>query len=553
MDNNLNEEEIDIKALLFGYLKYWYWFLLSIFVCLVGAYIYLRYAPNIYQATAKVLVIDADQNNLQGGQVLEELGYFSTGKGIDTEMEIIKSYSSIEHSVKKLPFTVSYWVDGDVRTSEVYYKNSPFTILLDTVSKQLFYKNFFLKPLDNGKALVSIKGSGGVSARCGSDEFKEVPSIEFSQIVQSGDTVIHSGYFKFIYYRNEKEQFKKNVYRFKLEPLEDQVLSYQARLAAQHPNEFAAVLNLSIVGKTPEKNIEFLNQLANDYVNRGLLEKNKIAENTLGFINHQIDTLRKTLNETANTLQKFRTSHDILDFEYSSKTVLNQLELLNKEKAELMVQDKYYRYLNRYVKDKSQEDDMVSPSLIGVRDPLLINLLHELEVLFSKKNELDIGANKNNPALKIVGQKIISVKKNVIENLTSLLQGSAIRLTDINKRISKVSNKARTLPKTERELLVIEREFNLNEEVYNYLLEKKASIGIAKAGYIADNKVLEKARLSKLILKSPNRSLILLAGVFLGILIPVILIFGINFFNTKIKSVEELEKKEYPLHRYDRS
>ena len=49
------------------------------------------------------------------------------------------------------------------------------------------------------------------------------------------------------------------------------------------------------------------------------------------------------------------------------------------------------------------------------------------------------------------------------------------------------------LPETERQMVTIQRKFDINNTVYTYLLEKRAEAGIAKASNVSDNKIIDKA------------------------------------------------------------
>ena len=60
------------------------------------------------------------------------------------------------------------------------------------------------------------------------------------------------------------------------------------------------------------------------------------------------------------------------------------------------------------------------------------------------------------------------------------------------------------LSQNERILLNIQRKFNLNENIYNYLLEKRAEASITKASNISDHKVIDMPRLESNLPIKPN-------------------------------------------------
>ena len=63
----------------------WQWFLLSLFICLCGALIYLRYATKTYQVSAKMLIKDDDNRRRSSNQMLanmQDFGFMSNSAGI---------------------------------------------------------------------------------------------------------------------------------------------------------------------------------------------------------------------------------------------------------------------------------------------------------------------------------------------------------------------------------------------------------------------------------------------------------------------------------------
>ena len=94
----------------------WQWFLLSLFICVCGALIYLRYAQPVYQVSAKMLIKD-EQNNRRSSanQMLanmQEFGFMSNSAGIENEIEILQSHVLSREAIKDLKIYTEYWVYG---------------------------------------------------------------------------------------------------------------------------------------------------------------------------------------------------------------------------------------------------------------------------------------------------------------------------------------------------------------------------------------------------------------------------------------------------------
>ena len=68
----------------------WQWFLLSLFICVCGALIYLRYATPTYKVSAKMLIKDENNNRRSGvNQMLanmQDFGFMTNSAGIDNEV-----------------------------------------------------------------------------------------------------------------------------------------------------------------------------------------------------------------------------------------------------------------------------------------------------------------------------------------------------------------------------------------------------------------------------------------------------------------------------------
>ena len=135
------------------------------------------------------------------------------------------------------------------------------------------------------------------------------------------------------------------------------------------------------------------------------------------------------------------------------------------------------------------------------------------------------------------------IKAQIIENINSTLNSSKIVLQDIETRISKVDKEIRKLPFTEKKLINIQREFTLNDEIYTFLLQKRAESGISKASNTAENKILDEARADNAKVLSPKKKLNYIIAIIIALLIPLSIIVIFDFFDNKIHERKDIEAK----------
>jgi tyrosine-protein kinase Etk/Wzc len=138
-------------------------------------------------------------------------------------------------------------------------------------------------------------------------------------------------------------------------------------------------------------------------------------------------------------------------------------------------------------------------------------------------------------------RKISHTKSLLLENVNSALNNQRELLGALNEQISSIEKEINTLPETERNLLGIQRQFSINENIYMYLLQKRAEAEITKASNFPKNSVLDLAR-AQMLPVSPKTSQNIILGILIGLVLPLVGLVIKHYFNTKIEDEKELLK-----------
>src|SRR5574343_81929 len=113
------QETFNLKQEVFKYLPFWYWFVISTIVALIGAAIYLRYQNNVYES--KTIIKLLDDTNSDFKMPTNGVNFFLRNKvNIENEKEIIKSNRLLEKVVGELQLYNVFAEEGKIRTNEVY-------------------------------------------------------------------------------------------------------------------------------------------------------------------------------------------------------------------------------------------------------------------------------------------------------------------------------------------------------------------------------------------------------------------------------------------------
>jgi len=457
---------------------------------------------------------------------------------IKNEIEILSSYLLTERTIKELNFTVSYFEKESYRINEIY-NQSPFSIEFNSTHIQLAEVNIYLQKLKSGKFHVWTSKTDGLAYLYNQDKIVNVLlDVEINDTILSTDFYINEHFSFRIHELSAIE--KEKIYVFRFRTLESLTNEFQRKHI--EGIKYSSVVKIAYEGQNVSKSIDFLNKLIEVYLNRGVEKKNRIAINTIDFINSQIENISDSLMSAEKNLEKYRSSQKIMNIDFQSQQSYQNLESLQNQKAEIVLKNKYYTYLQEYLTKNKDLQEIVAPSSMGINDPLLNNLIVDLNSLYSEKIDVMVNSKKDNPYLESIKMKIENQKNTLLENIINSIDRAEISLVDIDERINKLTDDVQSLPETQRKLFTYERQFQLQDALYTFLLRKKSELQIAKASNFPENEIIDYPKLIKPEPVSPNKNVIFLLGIILGLGLPACCILLYDYFNDKITDLSEIEK-----------
>ena len=124
------EESFDYKAFFLKFLRYWYFFVLSVLVALLIAYLFNRFTPPVYEVSSSLMLNDPEKLDPQ--TMIGMGSYGRTQSNTQNEIVALKSYLVVNRTVKKLDFFVTYFAEESFKSTELY-RTSPFEVIFDTI------------------------------------------------------------------------------------------------------------------------------------------------------------------------------------------------------------------------------------------------------------------------------------------------------------------------------------------------------------------------------------------------------------------------------------
>jgi tyrosine-protein kinase Etk/Wzc len=535
----------DLVKLFYRIANYWLLYLVVMVVCLATAFAYVRYTERVYRVSATILLKDNATRDAGLETLFKDLGIGSGKKNLENEIEILSSFNLSRKAIDRLDFQVFYFAEGNIRTTEIY-KENPYVVQFDSIPEEYTGMAMYIQEINPQEFRLHTQHQGQFfDPQTRSFSAKRAESLPERCNLRYGISYgLDGARFSVSRLAARKQEFNPGtLFFFILNQADELASQYQGRLQVRQVNKLSTILDLQLSGKNVQKESDFLNTLVKVYSESLLEEKNKVASNTIQFIDNQLTEITVSLQEAEEELKYFRANNKIMDLSFAASNAFTKLDALESEKAQQVVKRKYYDYLLNYVKSNDKIKDVVAPSAIGINDPLLTSLIQQLSRLMSERSVLALSAKEKNPAWFVLEDKINSVKKELVENIKGIIASSKISVEDLDKRIGMLEQSVDRLPDTERRLVNIQRKFNLNDNIYTYLLQKRAEAGISRAANVPDCQMVEEAGFRSAGLVAPRKSVVYAIALFFGLLIPTAIGLIRIWLNDKILSKEDLESE----------
>ncbi len=470
-----NSNGLDLVVILPLAIKHWYWFVLSITVALFGSFLYVRHTMPIYRTTATILVNETEARPvIDNSEILQGLGLPGGLRNLQNQIMIIKSRDLTEKTLADLDFEVEYYL-RTFRNKLPLYPEEPIKVLVNDESTFPRDTEFSLAFLGNNE--FNIEASIG--------------NFQLSKKASFGDTImLPRGSFQIESWNEKWIQNNDKIY-FIIHSTRRLVNDYYKRIEVEQVSREGSVLRISIEGANRFKDVDFLNKHIEGFQAISLSKKNTEAERRIRFIDGQLVGISDSLSVTENRLQQFRSSNRVMDLSAQGQSLIGQVTLHENERARLNLEANYYDYLFDYLSKDASGEALLIPITMGITDPGLTRIVEELAELQGQLAAK--GAGGLNPLQRNLEQRVRTVKNSLQETLNGLRRANSLARSDNQEQINRINAQASSLPVTERLLLGIERKFELNNEIYTFLLETRAGQEMQRASNRADSEVIDPA------------------------------------------------------------
>lgn len=544
MKTSFLEDNLNFKLIIQRCVQRWYYFAIALMLCLAVAFVYLKTTTKIYEIKATVKLGDQKSKPQVEAETVA-LATLGNSPEIDDEIGLLSSYFMIDRALNRLDFTTSYYHEKPflgIGNSEELYKK--IKINFDPTTLQAIGTPVHLKLVDEEHIRVRVDAEEvklyDILGESAAEE--SVEHLKIEKEIALSDT-LKTPYLSFSLDESSLAHMEIGEdYFFVLHSKDNIVKKYYENVSVVKLTEDANIIEVSTLGSVAEKEKDFINTLINTYIDFDLLTKNQYGMKTIQFIDNQLSVVSDSLRNAESTLQNYRTSNSIVDIGVQLESLTKRLSALEVQEEKMRMQYEYYKNMAQYLNQGTSFDNVMAPASIGIDDPLLSSLIIELSELNREKVSIGYSSSENNPVLKVINRKIQNARESLRENVDNQIKSSQLALNGARRNIQSVESQLNRLPRNERNLVDIQRKFTLNDNIYNYLLQKKAEAGIAIASNVSDKMLIDQARKVDEKPVSPNPIKVLFLACFAGLFFPLGFILVKDMFNENINSLDDIQR-----------
>ncbi|MFN9391952.1 MAG: polysaccharide biosynthesis tyrosine autokinase [Flavobacteriales bacterium] len=517
----------DLRPVLKFIAKSWHLIVLCCLVAFTIAYFYTHRLQEIYAARTEILLKSEETYDYQN-KIYSDIGYYSLFQDVTNQQRVLTSYDLIKRVLTKIDFSISYYLVGRIKTSQVDHFDA-ISVQCDwrRMNVKLHNKPIFIKVIDLDKCLITYDLEGIQYNR----------ELQFGKRYEDGNFVIQVNLSPWVDGPG-LNIIQEQTFMIQVHPESWLIQKFTDNLQVTNV-EYTSILSITCKDELATRATRFLDSLAQVYIDFTLENQFTINENTQRYIDLQLDELVRVIDSLERSMEIFKDSRKILDLNREQSAAFDALTDAEAQKRQLELKIQSIDALEEFL-TRERDNAVIPPmSYIGVDETALRDQITAIFDLRQRKANLSVDLKDADVRIQRIESEINTIRSSIYKYTADTKESVRKRITDLNKQIRELEGILSTIPKSERDLLSIERKLNVNEQLFTFLLEKKANTAIAKAAIIPQTSVIESAR--SLGVVGPNKKGIIYYALGIGLLVSLVIGVLRMVFLERIENIRELK------------
>jgi capsular exopolysaccharide synthesis family protein len=526
---------VPLTDIIYRTLHFWPWLLLSLFVCVGSATVYLLCTPSIYSTSASILIKDNSNSNVVnmgvGGDEFSNMGLFKSKMNIQNEMTTFMSIDLMAEVVKRLHLDMNYYTDG------VFHKEIAYGYTLPVSAELIDFPTNDAVNFD-----LNVDKEGNVKIRNiqekGEDRVKDTYTGKLNDTIS---TAIGK-----IYVAATENYRKDKVVELSVEKESAYLTTadYSKKLTVTLNNKEGSVLDLMITDCSTQRAQDILSTLIGVYNESWISDRNQIAVSTSNFIGDRLAVIENELGSVDSDISSYKSEHLIPDVSAASAMYMSQNQQLSDDIISLNNQLQTTRYVRNYLAADNSNDKML-PIPSGIENVDIQSQLSEYNEKVLQRNSLIDKSSEKNPLVISLDAQLTAQRNTIIATVDNAIVLLQARMKSLQGTQASTTSKIASNPSQAKYLLSVERQQKVKESLYLFLLQKREENELSQAFTAYNTRIIKKP--ASWGPTAPETAKILLVSVLLGLAIPFGIVFLIETNNTKVRGRKDVENLVIPF------
>ncbi len=286
----------------------------------------------------------------------------------------------------------------------------------------------------------------------------------------------------------------------------------------------------------PKRAEDVINGIIEAYNVDAINDKRAISDITEKFIDDRLTILGRELNEADDNVASFKQHNKIYSPEDEASMSANELSKFKEESLSLEGSLEIARYIRDFILGDSSQHSLIPAATVafsGATTTLATQIEAYNERVLTRQRLL-ANASPNSPVILELDHEIAAMRSAVMQSLEQHIKSLTLKLDNIRREQNIADRRISNSPVKEKELLSMTRQQKVKEELYIYLLTKREENSLTGATAESNARIIDVAYGSDLPI-SPNKSLIYMMALVLGVAIPFIVLYLMELLNTTVR------------------
>ena len=527
------EEPLNLYAILFKYLVYWPWFVVSVLVCVVGAYVYLRYQTPVYNVKSAVLIKDQDKGKNSAGAfaAMSEMGMMSMTSKFDNEVQILKSQTLTKKVVMDLGLYINHSQKRSFGYALPLYQNEPVKVYMtpEEADKLQSGVKVTMDYTPQGKLDVEVAYMLNGDKKSLQQHYDQLPAAlptEVGVLTFTPDTT-----------QTLSESVKLVA---TIANPTGTAAGYCANMTVAPTSKTTTIAQIDVKNTVKKRGIDFIYRLVEIYNQDANDEKNEVAQKTATFIDERLSIINEELGSTEDELADFKQRSRLTNLTSDAQMALQGTSRYEQELADNATQISLVQYLQGYINNPANQDEVI-PANVGLQDQNLANVINQYNTMVVERKRLLRTSSESNPAVINLNTGIEVMRSTVQTTVNSVLNGLQIAERNLKSEARKYEGRISDAPTHEKKFMSIQRQQEIKAALYVMLLEKREENAITLAATASNGRIIE-TPLAGNAPVAPRKMVIMLAALVFGLALPVGIIYLIDLLKYQIENSEDVER-----------